>query len=576
MLYLIVVWIGLTLACYLAGLALLHGFGADWLQRPSDRAIAALWLGVVALAVSLLAVSLLFPLSPLVGGSVLLVWSGAAWLIPGLRHELRHGWQQLNKNWMVIFAAISLAAAAIISRPITWVDTGLYHYSVLQWLSRFGTVPGLALLLSNLGFTSSWFAFAAPFNPPVLGARAAAVANGFVLLLLLLQACISLQRCLQPRDRPSDWFLLLFSLLLLPLLLGFRLLFEILVSPSPDLPVTVLTGILAWLVLLAADAKKGPFNQSIPAAAVPLFFASGIVTIKLVALPLLAVTALFYLAQTRGQGRALWQGVVVVTVVLAPMMLASTITSGCPLYPSTRLCLNLPWSPEAASIKITAQKTHGWTSWYGAPPEGANPLLWLIGKWLTDAKVNQVLALVVTSLAAGWLLSLRRWQTSEFTGWGWVGAISAGGLTFLAGTAPFFRFAIAYVLVATALLLALHGRHYWLALQSSLRESRRHLFRVQFLAWLCCFFAALIWGVYAGQEARARLILPPPLRQVAVVEHRVNDWVYRSPAGDLCWATEIPCAFDVPDTVRLRSPENGLADGFIRVPQKTADSPASN
>jgi hypothetical protein len=296
---------------------------------------------------------------------------------------------------------------------------------------------------------------------------------------------------------------------------------------------------------------------------VPLLLAAGTVTLKLVAIPLLLTSALFYVVWSKMNWRSLLLGGAIVALILTPMFLASVTTSGCPLYPSSLFCLNLPWSPSSEFAQTAAKSTHSWTSWYGNPPPGTNRWLWLLWKWLTDSKENLAMALALVLLGVIGGFSIKPLINSKIRGLVWVGVIAGTGMTFLMLTSPFFRFAIPYLLLIPALLITvysqLHGRSLQLLLQ------RGQLFyKPRHLLFSCGVLATLAFVIFAGNQIVSRLILPPPLRRVAVVEKRVNDFLYNSPQKDLCWATEIPCAFTVPKDVRLRSPERGIAAGFVR------------
>lgn len=159
-----VAWAGLILACFLIGTAILHGVKADCFTRIGDRFIVSVWLGVVILSVSLLAVSLILPLSSFVGIVVTVSLAAVALRSRSTRTEIVAVLSVLSAKEIFGFISLELGVAAYTSQTITYYDTGLYHFQAIRWLSRFGAVPGLALIHSRFGFTSSWFALAAPFN----------------------------------------------------------------------------------------------------------------------------------------------------------------------------------------------------------------------------------------------------------------------------------------------------------------------------------------------------------------------------------------------------------------------------
>jgi len=567
MLYFIAVWILLTLVCTVIGTGMLCWLTGRWFDRWGDRWLLSLWLGIVLFAVSLLAVSLVLPLTPFVGIGVALAWIGIVWVLPASRAELHHVWKNCPPALRWVFAGCAIASALLTTQTITWIDTGLYHYSTIQWLARFGAVPGLALIFSNLGFTSSWFALAAPFNPPLLEARATAITNGFVCLIVLLQIAIALIQCRKRSPRPSDWFLLAFSVLIVLPILGYRLIAEILVSPSPDLPVMVLVGVIAWSILLICNTPAYlPETKSGMPAAVPLILATGAVTMKLVAIPLLLVASAFFLSAHYKQWQKLGLAGVIVLLMLTPMVLAGLVSSGCPLYPATVACLDVPWAPSSERLERIADNTHGWLDQLGndAPP-GVPPILWRFWQWLMSAKENVIMSVVALLTLLGSLLLLKPLLKSTVRGWWWLWAIALVGMGFLAVTSPMFRFGYPYILLIPLTFLTIYSHanstHIYQRLQP-IQQKLPHLNRRSLLFSMVSI--SVLVSILMFKPISTRFLLPPPLRQVATTSKQTNDVLYQTPNEGLCWATEIPCAFDVPANIRLRDPAAGLKGGFVR------------
>lgn len=181
MIYLMVVWTFLTIVCLLMGTVLLQGM-TDYLIRPY-RYIIALWLGLIALSVILLSLSLIVPLSTSVGLALFTGLGCLSLLSRQTRQALFARQDRLFPNLIVGFW-VGLAIAALCSQQITWFDSGLYHFGAIQWLSEHGAVPGVALINSKFGFTSAWYALAAALMPKFLSSQAGAVTNGFVFGLL--------------------------------------------------------------------------------------------------------------------------------------------------------------------------------------------------------------------------------------------------------------------------------------------------------------------------------------------------------------------------------------------------------
>lgn len=588
MLYFVVVWTVLLLACMVIGTALLQQFQLQHFVRMGDRLIVAEWLGLIVLANCLLLVSLGLPLSPIVGISVSCVLCGVALRARAVRREIASLLQPVSWQKFLGYLSLVVIIAAVTVRPVTWLDSGLYHYGAVQWLEQYGTVTGIALVFSNLGFVSSWFALSAPLNSPILEARVSAVVNGFVLVLVVLQLAIHLFHSWRGKAKASDGFGLVFFGLMLWISGAYSLLADIAVSPSPDLPATFLVGLVAWAMLVIANTQPAKSSNSqadnfqadnlqnsfkLNDRIVPLLLSVGAVTIKLTALSLLLVSSFFYLIHSLRYGRRsiqqlIW-GATIGLLLLAPLLVASVKASGCPLYPSSVLCLDVPWAQNGATIDAVAQGTHGWTGWFGDPPAGQNRFLWTLGKWLQSDRANQGWAGLVGLSVVAFVCSIKPWLNSPIRGKVWVMAVGVGGVIFLMITAPFFRFALPYLLVILSLLLLVWIVDLGLLNWHSLLDRLHHWFRSRDLdrttMATSLVLITITLSVFLHVQPASHLLLPPPMQTVTVVQKQVNDLTYLSPQaeGELCWATPLPCGFEV-EAVKLRDADQGLAGGFVR------------
>ncbi|NJO39261.1 MAG: hypothetical protein HC769_00385 [Cyanobacteria bacterium CRU_2_1] len=465
--------------------------------------------------------------------------------------------------------------ALLTARQVTWLDTGLYHYSVIQWLAQFGSVPGVALLFANFGFTSSWFAFAAPLNAEILDDRVSAVTNGFILLITVVHFLICLNHSLK-HQQFSDALMITFLLMLVPIVARLDSLLTILVSPSPDIPVLLLVGVVTWAISLISDAQMMPeLNTRSPvdnSQIIPLFLSAGAVTFKLTALPLLFVASLYVIFNQRFEARKLLIAGIILVALLTPLLLSGIVTSGCPLYPSSFLCLDLPWSASTEDIQSVAKSTHQWTNWYGSPPSGVNPWLWSLWVWFRSSGRNQLMSFFIVIAIVSMTYSVRTTFVSRAYQQLWLVAIGVAGITFIMSTSPFFRFGAAYLILLPALATTIYIWVYPNNLFSKL-ASQYHVkqWRKILLIFLL-FMITLIAVDKTNHNFVSRFILPPPIRQVQIVRKQVNDIIYFSPSADnstdrherICWATELPCAFEVPQDVKLRNPEIGIRGGFVR------------
>lgn len=568
MLYFIFVWTFLIINFYLTGTALLNVLKADF-KQVGDRFILAVWLGVIVLAISLLATSIILPLSPLVGTVIILSISFLSLLLPSCRAEIVALKTALSLDIICGFFTLELGVAALTTRQVTWIDTGLYHYGFIKWLSEFGAVPGVALLLSQFGFTSSWFALAAPLNAEIFADRVSAVTNGFAFLITVLHLFLCLAQAYTNKARISDWFVIIFSSIIIPILLFYNLMSTILVSPSPDLPIVFLIEVVAWAILIISNQKKPdlPIAKTpiLDVRIVPLLLSAGAVTIKLIAIPLLFISSIFYVSDQRLSVQRVLMVIVVVILLLSPMFVFGIITSGCPLFPSSFLCLNLPWSPSAQEVKAVSDSTHNWVSWYASPSASANSWLGLFWKLFSDSKPNEVMALlIVISTVCGIYIALTS-KNSQIRGQIWLIVLAASGVIFLISTAPFVRFELGYLLILPAFSIAKCSEKISNNILPLTNKSifLHHLINLRRILLTSPFFlAALIITIFIKNGTEYQLLLPPQLPQAKLRQTQVNNIKYFSPNG-LCWAAELPCTFEVKKDIRLRDPKRGIKAGFV-------------
>lgn len=570
MLYFLLVWTVLSFLCSTIGLGLLNGLAIP-LARSSDRWILSVWSGVILLATVLLGVALVVPLSPGVGWLVAASLVGLSLIQPQVRTELRH-WsrsiRQLSRWTLLLGGAGILLLAAVTTRQVTWIDTGLYHYALIQWLGQVGVVPGLALIFENLGFNSTWFALAAPFSPNPIGPQVTAVLGGWVLLLAFFQLIV-LQVGGLDRAKFSDWFLGSFTFLLLLCTFASSNLREIAVSPSPDIPVGFLTGLIPWSMLVISQSERPTTSgqrSGISAAIVPLMLAIGAVTFKLIALPLLVISIIFYFSHLLRSkvhlGRNLAIGCGMTLLLFAPFLATQIQTSGCPFFPSDRFCLDIPTAIPTDVSQTVSQLTHNWLSWYRAQQADISPFSAFL-LWLQDKRSNQLLVLLAVGSVIAVAFLYRFARRNRVQGVGWVIATQMVCLSFHAATTLFFRFALPSLLLIPALLIALVGMMQFSMLQPRFRSQFGSLFQripVLSLALLSCLMLVI------GHQNGWPLLLPSALPPVRVTLKRINDFSYFSPAknDELCWGTQIPCAFEIKPDVRLRNPDRGVTAGFVR------------
>jgi hypothetical protein len=201
----------------------------------------------------------------------------------------------LSPGLIIGFIALLVGISFVTTQVVTLYDTGGYHFGIIKWLSRYGAVPGLALIYYGFGYTSSWFALAATFNDWIFDGRIGALTGGFAFMMIVLHLCICLVRVITNHAKVEDWFVTVSLLLSLAVITRY----EIYVSPSQDLPVIILTIVTAWTIIIIVkhSLQSLPKNRLITLynGVVPLILSAGAVSMKLSAMPILLVSGIFYL-----------------------------------------------------------------------------------------------------------------------------------------------------------------------------------------------------------------------------------------------------------------------------------------
>lgn len=572
MLYFILIWSLLLCVSFITGIGLLKFFQITGVNRAGHRFFVSSWLGLVFLANIFLAISLFTPLSPFIGLLVLSVIAVSILSFSVARTEVVNTLLKVSDRWLLITTCIGIIAATFTSQQVSWFDTGLYHFGSIRWLADYGAVPGIALLNNGFAFVSSWFALAAPFNPDFMGSRNTAVLNGYLLFLLLLQAGIAGHYILTKTATKLDWFIVIYSLITLPLFVFTPFLSAVLISPSPDFPVILITGVVAWTILgfskdWRQDDKHGQTMTTkclkSNTAIVPLLLGVGAVTFKLNGLPVLGVVLLYYITHHRLKPVLLLLGTGLTLLLLAPMFIFGIVTSGCPLYPSSWMCVSVPWALSTQQATNALSRINGWQDWFGTPPSDTNVWLWTFSQWLQLSHLNKVMVFLAVAAIPIIIWIFKQAKKNQNAAEIWLIALSLLGMGFILSQAPLIRFGLGYFVLLPTLMIST------LCTQASrnTHDFLRRFFKLyKATSLFTLFFVALLYLGFSKVKLSQQLAVPPELPTVTVNLVQINDIEYFLPVNtNKCWGSAIPCVPEPLATdIWLRNPEQGVAAGFKR------------
>ena len=592
-------WAVILGVAYVVGRGVLAAFGAR-LLRTGDRVLLAMWSGVAIVSSVLLGVSLIVPLSAVVGllTAAVLVAAGVA-----LNRRFANGHEENDLPWRlkpVVLGALVIAfgTSILTSDRVTLYDSLVYHVGIVRWLHEYGTVPGVALIHNRLGHVSSWLALGAPFDGGPLTGRATTIPLGVSLLLVALGAAMAAARIATFRAIRADWFLFFASLAL-----AWAVLRHDAANPSPDAGASAMVVATTWSMLVAGSQpiRRNPearFGQLTPWL-IPVLIATGAVTIKLFAAPAVIAAALAYVtAGTASQGaRGMANRALICAalgmIVGGPFLAANVVATGCPLFPSTAFCVDAPWALARADVADYAVYIRDVARWDARRSfVGVSGTGWIL-PW---ARAHWLLTLLaIASVVAGVALV----RTHRDRGSTYPVAVGLLGIAFTAIQAPAPRFLYVYVLIVplTAISIVLAPRWAGVAspgLRSEAHEGRLSRAFVATAVVMAAMYALpsqkvnLVSGIRSGRGilsiARPELIRPEPAEPprklfrwtvhdvagVTPVPPNVADTLgYRSvidgDAGlEKCSSAPLPCTPYRPSLdVRLRKPARGIAGGFV-------------
>jgi hypothetical protein len=596
MLFYLFSWVLLAVFGGVIGSAILAITKSSCFSHFGDRVITAIWLGLLTMATTLLAFSAILPLSPAISFSILAILATAATCSKAVRQDLRIVLQSLTSSVVLSLGILAVIAALNSTRLVEAYDTGLYHYQLTRWLSEYGTIPGLALIHFRFGFSSSWFALAAPFDFGVFQGRISGLVGGLAIFLSLLHFTLAVARVYQRRADRADWFLVGGYALIF--LVCFSWTYE--VSLSPDVPTWILTLLVGWLMLFTSRSglSRETRLRSGHSPILPLILAFGAITLKLSAAPILVIAGLFYwFNSTAKWNTRLALGSAAILIAL-PIFIANVVSSGCPVYPNSLLCLDVPWGIGKAGAQLVVVDTVSWARWGGPAPYGATARNWIL-PWVLH--LDKLLLFSICGICFLGFVATRGWRTNRSVLY--VVGLSLVGTAFVFMTVPNPRFAAGYLALYPSLCMAavgptLAGLVHWRSVDPRTLKSSTAL------AYLLIGVAVLL-GVQGslrelrlrrnieglkdlqtrtGSNFSSRLLLPPALAKfpgdLAIIKNRrfnrlkglelttkrSNGIEYRLPVNsDQCWGATLPCLpTSLEGDVHLRYPDDSFRSGFIR------------
>jgi hypothetical protein len=399
----------------------------------SDNLYLLLLLGMFLQTVCFTVAAFFFPLN----GYVLLVVSIAT-IFTGfiLRHQaillLKKAYHSLISLPVILKVIILTLFTGVLLKsaqsPFV-IDNESYYMQTIKWLNEYGFVKGLGNLHIFLAQTSAWHVLQAGLNFSFFTDRINDI-NGFVFMICTLYYFTESQKHLNQNKLHWIGLLPVFSVLL----------FLFTDSPSPDLPLLMVTPVILYLF---SECPEGE-DDSIKIAVLLFIF---LVFIKITIAPL-ALLFLPFLYRTK---KHIASFTIVGFTTAALWIAKNIIISGYPLYPFEYFKTGVDWAIPYELVENIGDLTtkHGYYKGNGI--EGTDTLPERLSHWIQLPGLAGLLNKTVILLFVGVLFFKKIWQDNRYRILYFALLCHFAALLF---TSPQFRFFLPEIMFFSVFILA--------------------------------------------------------------------------------------------------------------------------
>lgn len=345
-------WIGISAYLWGTGALYLVKRCTGYTKKSMDM---TLLLGLCLLTVYAQIFSLFYKVGALAS---MLLLAGNVLLFFLLRSEILQEIKSLKglkgkKSALLVLCILGAAVLILSSGRVTHYDTYLYHAQSIHWIEEYGIVPGLGNLHNRLAYNSSMFSLQALFSLSFLVGQSLHSVNGFVALVLLAYAVLSVKAFRQHRFFASD-----FIRLTIFILYNDSFSYVLISSPGSDFPAL---GLVAYIFVKWVSYLEEKETETAPYACLSLL-AVFAVSVKLSA-AMVVLLALAPAVRLIRQKR--WKQIVMYlaagSLIIAPFLARNVIISGYLLYPYETLDLfSFDWKMPAYTLAYDRNEIKAW------------------------------------------------------------------------------------------------------------------------------------------------------------------------------------------------------------------------
>lgn len=550
----ILVWIYMTITCYVTGYTTLT-LACTKTGYTIKKDSSYLFAGLALLTVYAQFFSIFHKVG-LAANVILLLLCGVCLLFFGkqMGAHLRERWEGQQKAGKPVKAVLLLLLILLFaygtSTGIIHYDTSLYHAQSIRWIEEYGVVPGLGNLHTRLAYNSAAFCLSALFSFAFWGGQSYHCVGGFLALLLAV-VCFS-GLCRRDFNKPvlSDFVRIMGIYYLL-------IIFDEMISPASDyfMVLMVFYILITWLELL--EQKEDSY---MPYGLLCVLCVS-VVTMKLSGALILLLTikpAVMLIRAKKSKEIAGFLGAGILTVL--PFLIRNVILSGWLVYPFTFIDLfDVDFKIPKGLAEYDSREIQVWGRGYSDVTRYEESMSQWMPDWIASLdSINKVfLLLAIASLfvlvGIGMYAFLKR--KKEMLDFLLVAGCMAASFLFWLTSAPLIRYGCIYLWVLPMLVWG------YVYLQISPKVDKYRLYLI-FLLLVGCYKAGAFVSETAGNATTEHLLVQKDYDNYETISYKLHGYTFYYPAqGDQTGYEDFPAApMKAEDIFRGDKIEDGFVD----------------